>query len=670
MNKTEVQNRIQKLRELINHHNYLYYVLDKPEIADTTYDSLFQELLTLEEKYPEFKTVDSPTVRVGGKPIDKFKKVKHKVFQWSFNDAFTEQDIFDFEKRIKRILEKEIDNTANPSFVTELKIDGLKIVLEYEKGLLVRAVTRGDGVIGEDVTSNIKTINSIPLRLNLPLSLIVEGEVWLSKKNFDNLNKERVQKNEPIFANPRNAAAGTLRQLDPKIVRERKLDSFIYDLAWLEEGQKMPPSQFEELLFLKSLGFKVNPHFKVEKSIEEVIVFWKLWQKKSKNQDYLIDGIVVKVNEKKFQDFLGYTGRAPRFAIAFKFPAEQVTTIVEDIVLQVGRTGAITPVARLRPVLVAGSIVSRATLHNEDEIKRLDIRIGDTVVLQKAGDVIPDIVKVIKELRTGKEREFIWPKIVPDCGDKGEIERVPGQAVWRCKNKNSFVQKKRRFDHFVSKIAFNIDGLGPKIIDALLGAGLISTFDDIFTLKKGDLLSLPRFAEKSVDKLLASIQASREVTLAKLIVSLSIPNVGEETAILLSSHFHSIDKLRKASLGELEKIKGVGPIVGRSILEWFADSANNEALDKLLSHIKIRKETKVHSGNSKFAGKTFVLTGTLKNLSRDEAKLKIRSLGGKVVSNVSKETDFVVVGNSPGSKYQKAIELGIKVLTEKDLSNW
>mgnify|MGYP001601714146 FL=1 len=677
----KIRKRAENLRKIIEKHNHLYYVLDKPEINDTAYDSLVEELRKLEEEFSSLKSETSPTQRVGGEPLKEFKKIKHQVSQWSFNDAFSEEDMFDFNKRVNRFLGKNII----PTYTCELKIDGLKIVFEYEKGILKRAATRGDGVIGEDVTNNIKTINSVPLKLLKPIDIIAEGEVWLGKNNFKKLNEERKRKTETLFANPRNAAAGTIRQLDPKIVAERKLDSFIYDMSAMPprtalrggavQGQSLvaPKTQIEELKYLQELGFKVNKNFKLCQNIEEIIDFWKSWQNKKDKEDYLIDGVVVKVNEIKYQNLLGFTGKAPRFAIAFKFPAEQVTTVVEDIVLQVGRTGVLTPVAHLRPILVAGSIVSRATLHNEDEIKRLDVRIGDTVILQKAGDVIPDIVSVMKELRTGKEKVFIWPKFVQDCGGTGEIERITGQAAWRCKNKNSFVQKKRKFYHFASKQAFNIDGLGPKIINALLNAGLITTYDDIFTLKKGDLLVLPRFAEKSVDNLLASIEKAKNLALPRFIISLSIPNVGEETALLLAENFQfKIFNLQKAKKEELEQIEGVGPIVAESIVSWFKDKENQKVLQKLLKYIKFIENSSSYnlkSTNDKLANKTFVLTGTLNSMSRDDAKQKIRSFGGSVSSSVSKETDFVVAGKNPGSKYEKALKLGVKVIDEKEFQN-
>src|SRR3989338_3995966 len=449
----KILKRIKKLRDIINYHRHLYHNQDREEISAEALDSLKDELFKIEEQYPQLIMPDSPTQRIGGEPLKEFKKIKHKVRQWSFNDAFSEEDIKNFDKRVKRFLKSETDNYINPAYISELKIDGLKIVLEYEKGKLKTAATRGDGVFGEDITLNIKMIKSIPLTLRRNINIIVEGEVWLGKKSFDILNKKRKEKNKPLFANPRNAAAGSIRQLDPKIVSERNLDSFIYDIA--SSSEETPDTQFEELKFLQELGFKVNKHFKFCEDIEGGIDFWKFWKNKACDEDYLIDGVVIKVNKREYQEAIGYTGKAPRFAIAFKFPAEQVTTIIEDITLQVGRTGVLTPVARLRPVSIAGSVVSRATLHNEDEIRRLDVRIGDTVILQKAGDVIPDIVSVVKELRTGKE--------------------------------------KRKFYHFVSKKAFDVADLGPKVIDLLLEENLISEYADIFKLKKTDLINLPRF---------------------------------------------------------------------------------------------------------------------------------------------------------------------------------
>lgn len=658
----EAKERAGKLKEAINKYRYEYHVLDKSTISPEALDSLKNELVKLERDYPELITPDSPTQRVAGEPLKEFKKVPHKVAQWSFNDAFDEQDMLDFDERVKNFL-KKARIYKSPTYTTELKIDGLKVVLEYEKGVLKCAATRGDGKVGEDVTANVKTIESVPLKLTENINCIVEGEAYMPKSQFKILNNLQKRKGEELYANPRNVSAGTIRQLDPRIVAERKLSTFIYDIAQSEKN--IPTTQVEELEYLQRLGFRVNSHFKRCKDIKEVIEYWKGWKNRKEKQDYLIDGVVVKVNEREYQDALGYTGKAPRFGIALKFPAEQVTTVVEDIVLQIGRMGTLTPVAHLRPVSVAGSTVSRATLHNEDEIKRLDVRIGDTVILQKAGDVIPDIVSVVKELRTGKEREFIWPKKVIDCGGDGGIERIPGEAAWRCKDKNSLIQKRRKFYHFAGKHAFDIEGLGPKIIDQLINANLISSYDDIFELKKGDLLTLERFAEKSADNLVDAILNKRKISLSRLIISLSIPQVGEETAILLEKELGNIENLKNTKVEDLEKINGVGPIVAESIVNWFQDKGNIRQLERLLLYVNIEKNIKPQIIESKLSLKTFVLTGTLSTMSRDEAKEKIRFLGGEISSSVSKETDYVVAGENPGSKYDKAIELGVKILDEE-----
>lgn len=655
-----VKDRLNKLKETINYHRYLYHVEDRQEISEQALDSLKKELFDLELKYPQLITPDSPTQRVAGKPAENFKKVEHKISQWSFNDAFSEEDINDFEARIKRIVgERQIDYTC------ELKIDGLKVVVEYKKGLLYKAATRGDGKVGEDVTLNIKTIESVPLRLNKDIDIIVEGEVWMSKTNFNNLNKSQKEKGMPEFANPRNIAAGTIRQLDPKIVSQRKLDYFAYDIAYLPEKIEVR-EQIEELKLLQELGFKVNKNYKLCRSVADIISFWKLWQSKSKKENYWIDGVVIKVNDKILQDRLGFTGKAPRFAIALKFPAEQVTTIVEDIVLQVGRTGVITPVAHLRPVLVAGSKVSRATLHNEDEIKRLDVRVGDTVILQKAGDVIPDIVEVLKSMRNSTEKVFKFPKKLQECGGDGRIERIPGQVAYRCVDKNSFSQIKRKFYYFVSKKCFNIDGLGPKVVDQLLDEGLITHFDDVFTLNKGDLLTLDRFAEKSVDNLIEAIEKSKEITLDRFIASLSIPNIGEETSIDIADYFGSLDAIMKAKKEDFIKIEGIADIVAKSLEDFITDKNNILLIERLLKLVKVKNlDKKVIKGNKIFDGKTFVLTGTLSSMSRDEAKEAIRSLGGSVSSSVSKDTDFIVLGENAGSKYEKAVKIGVEIMSEE-----
>lgn len=656
----EVKERAIKLKKTIERHIELYHTYDAPEISDEAYDALVRELEEIEAQYPELATLDSPTRRVGGGVLEKFEKVEHRVPQWSFNDAFDEEDIKAFDTRIRKNL------NASFTYLAELKIDGLKVVLTYEKGVLKTAATRGDGRIGEDVTQNVRTIKSVPYKLRMPYTLIVEGEIYMPKKVFERLNKERKKLGLELFANPRNVAAGSLRQLDSNITRSRELDNFAYDIAFLE-GDKQPETQEAELELLEKLGFKVNQHHRKFNNVKDVIAFWKHWEKKKNKEDYLVDGIVVKVNEKKHQEKLGYTGKAPRFGIAFKFQAEQVTTVVEDITLQLGRTGVLTPVAMLRPVSVAGSTVSRATLHNEDEIKRKDIRIGDTVVIQKAGDVIPEVVKPVVEMRTGREKIFKFPTHFPLCGGDGRIERVPGQAAYRCVSKSSYEQQRRKLAYFASRNVFNIDGLGPKIITQLMSAGLVSNIDDIFNLKKGDLEVLERFGEKSIENLLNSIEKARDVTLARFIAGLSIPQVGEETARDLANHFKKAERFASASKEELQSIEGVGPIVAGAINEWFKDEENRKLFANLLKQIRIQTESGQHSVlTKKLEGKKFVLTGTLSNISREDAKEEIRIRGGDISSSVSKNTDYVVVGDEPGEKFDKAQELGVKILNEDE----
>lgn len=658
----DIRERYAALKNSINRYRRLYHVYDKEEIPEAARDSLMRELSAIEAEFPNLIAPDSPTQRVAGKPLPQFKKVKHEVVQWSFNDAFTTLDAREFDERVKRLLKSEYGN-VQPTYLNELKIDGLKIVLTYEGGLLQIAATRGDGEVGEDVTQNIRTIESIPLALARPINCIVEGEVWMSADNLRLLNAERAAAGEPLYANPRNVAAGSIRQLDPAIAASRRLDAFIYELA--RTSETFPPTQEEELEYLRELGFKVNPHHKKATTIDESIAYWEAWQQKGREQAYWTDGIVVKVNERKYQDVLGYTGKAPRFAVAFKFPAEEATTIIEDIAFQVGRTGVVTPVAHLRPVLVAGSTVSRATLHNEDEIKRLDIRLGDTVVIRKAGDVIPDIVQVVPELRPKKSKAFVWPKKIASCGGDGSIERVPGQAAWRCVNRESPERVRRIWEHFVSRKAMDIDGVGEKVTAALLESGLVSTFDDLFTLTEGDFLTVEGFAEISAQKAVAAIKtAGTSVSLARLLTALSIDHVGEETARDLAAHFGTIQKLRKASETQLLAIDGIGEIVARSVAAWFAKKKNADMLDRLLAHISIARPEK-RSGTQPLKGKTFVFTGGLESMSRDEAGERVRALGGEVVGSVSKKTSYVVSGDSAGSKLDKARALGVKILDEQ-----
>ncbi len=567
-----------------------------------------------------------------------------------------------WDKKTKNFIEKAGLQNEKVEYCCELKIDGLKIVLTYENGKLVRGATRGDGTVGEDVTINVKTIKGIPLNLKKSISITVVGEVWMGKKDLEKINKERIKNNEEPFANTRNVAAGSVRQLDSKITAKRNLNYFAYDIDLIEGS--FPENQSDEIDLLQKLGFEVNPNHKVFNNLNDIHKYYKNWETKKEKLDYGLDGVVIKINSRKIQDAIGYTAKSPRWGVAYKFKAEQVTTVVEDIVLQVGRTGVLTPVAHLRPVLVAGSTVSRATLHNEDEIRRLDVRIGDTVILQKAGDVIPDIVSVVKELRGKNIKEFVWPKYVNSCGGDGSIERVPGQAAWRCVYPDSLEQIKRKFHHFVSKKAFDINHCGPKIVDVLLEENLISEYADIFTIKKGDLMSLPRFGEKSVNNILDSIENSKDVTLPRFLVSISIPQVGEETAIDLSKHFKTIEKIRDARFEELEVLPGIGPIIARSLVDFFKNKENIKVVNNLLKQVRIKKEEK--NTSNVFSGKKFVVTGTLPTLSRDEAKNLVRQNGGLVSESVSKDTDYLICGENPGSKLQKAEEYGTKILSEKE----
>ena len=726
--------RLAKLKEAIERYRYEYHVLDKATISPEALDSLKRELSEIETEYPELVTPDSPSQRVAGKPLPGFRKVRHEVPQWSFNDAFSPEEMREFDARVRRFLVQAGVAGSRPAYTCEHKIDGLKVVLTYEKGILKQAATRGDGVVGEDVTENVKTIESIPLRLREPLDIIVEGEIWMGKGTLEALNEAQARKGLPPFANPRNLAAGSIRQLDPTVAASRHLDSFIYDVARFEgkaesgkgsaatfgadERSKnenraprvgenetrradradavrrgtfpdsaFPPTQHEELEFLRGLGFKVNRHYRHCRDIEEVIAYWREWQTKMPKQDYWADGVVVKIDLREQQETLGYTGKAPRWGIAFKFPGEEVTTVLEDIVFQIGRTGVITPVANLRPVSIGGSTVSRATLHNEDEIRRLDLRLGDTVILKKAGDVIPDIIAVVPELRPAKSKPFRWPARIPACGGDGAIERVPGEAAWRCVSGDSYDQIKRRFYYFTSKKCFDIDGLGPKILDALLDAGLISSFDDIFKIEKGDLLNLPRFGEKSVDNLIAAIEKARSVALPRFLAALSIPQVGEETAYDVAKHFQSkgtgyriqgigktdsaIHAIMKASKEDFESIYGVGPVVARSLADWFADKDNQALVGRLLKQVMITAEglaldSGASGAASKLAGKSFVFTGTLPTLEREAAQLMVRERGGDVSGSVSKKTSYVVTGDAAGSKLDRARELGVPIIGESE----
>jgi DNA ligase (NAD+) len=659
----EARERAQKLRTAITAYRAEYHERDESSISPEALDSLKHELAELEARYPDLITPDSPTQVVAGTVLEELVKVKHQVAQWSLNDAFSEHDIRAFDERVKKELAREVGAGTLPTYCAELKIDGLHVILTYEKGALITAATRGDGTVGEDVTHNIRTIASIPQKLNQPLSLIVEGEVYMTRSGFEELNAIRKKTGEALFKNPRNAAAGSIRQLDSSMAASRPLGMYVYDIDAIEG--EMPETQDAELAFLKKTGFPTEPNHVYASSIEEVIIFWKKWQGKVREKlDYQIDGVVVKVNERAYQRLLGHTGKAPRYAIACKFPAEQVTTVVEDITLQVGRTGKLTPVAHLSPVSVAGSTVSRATLHNEDFIHELDIRIGDTVILQKAGDVIPEIVQVLPEFRSGKEKSWKFPKFSALCGGDGSTERVPGEAAHRCKEAGSFEVNVRKLMHFAGKSALDIEGMGKKTVLALMKHELVAEPADIFELTRDELLSLPGVKDKTADNLLTAIERARTVTLDRLLIGLSITHVGEETAYVLATHLKTISELRNASEEKLASIGGVGAVGARSLCAWFADEANTEALDRLLAHLSL---TKVEApGKGPLTGMTVVVTGTLPGFSRDEAEALVRSNGGNVGGAVSKNTSFVLSGESAGSKLQKAQELGVEIIGESE----
>lgn len=659
----EARARAKKLQESITAYRAEYHGKDESSISPEALDSLKHELSLLEEKYPELITPDSPTQVVAGVVLDELKKVTHQVSQWSLNDAFSEEEMHAFGERVSRELAKEVGEEIRPTYCAELKIDGLHVILTYEKGELRTAATRGDGVVGEDVTHNIRTISSIPQKLRTPRSIVVEGEVYMTRSGFDELNKKRKESGEPVFKNPRNAAAGSIRQLDSAMAGSRPLGMYVYDIDAIDGP--MPETQAEELQFLGELGFPIEPHYAHASSVEEIISFWKKWQGKAREKlNYQIDGVVVKVNERAYQRVLGHTGKAPRYAVACKFPAEQVTTIIEDITLQVGRTGKLTPVAHLSPVSVAGSTVSRATLHNEDFIQEKDIRIGDTVILQKAGDIIPEIVQVLPEFRTGKEKPWKFPKTSALCGGDGSTERIPGEAAHRCKVPGSFAVNVRKLIHFAGKSALDIEGMGKKTVLALMEHELVAEPADIFELTKDELLSLPGFKDKSAENLLTAITEARKVSLDRLLVGLSIPHIGEETAYVLATHLKTIRALRTASEETLAGISGVGAVSARALCAWREDSENSESLDRLLAHLSLIEV--VAPGKGPFTGMSIVVTGTLEGFSRDEAEAQVRRAGGNVSGAVSKNTSFVLAGESAGSKLAKAQALGVEVITEEE----
>jgi DNA ligase (NAD+) len=663
MTRSEAKKRIEELRTELEKHRVLYHVHDAPEISDEVYDSLMRELEGLEGKFPELDSPHSPTHRVGGDPLAKFKKVAHDVRQWSFDNVFSLDELKDWEERNINLLKKE-DIDEHPTYVAEMKIDGLKVVMTYEDGSLVRAATRGNGEIGEDITENIKTVRSIPLILPEKKTFTVIGEAWMRKKDLERINQEREEEGMPLYANTRNLAAGTLRQLDPKIVAKRNIQIFAYDIEGGNYG-----SQEEELAALSRFGFLVNKDHKVCKSLEDAEKFYQAWKEKRSAQDYGIDGLVIKVNERHLWDALGYTAKAPRGGIAYKFPAEEVATKLVSITCQVGRTGAITPIANLEPVLVAGSVVKRATLHNEEEIRRLDVRVGDTVQLRKAGDVIPEIFDVVKNLRPKNAREFAMPSRCPECQTHLVREKVGKQesAAWYCKNPDCPAKHLEGLIHFVSKKGMNIEGLGEKIVEEFREIGLITDQASVFKLKKEDIAGLEGFGEKSAENLMQSIAASRHASLGRFLYSLGIRHVGETTAKDIAKAFRTIGAIRHATYEELVDVEGVGEVVSRSVVDFFKDKGNQKLLDELLREVAVEEEEA--KGTTKLKGKVFVITGSLPTLSRDEAKEMIEFHGGKVSGSVSKNTDYLLAGEGGGGKRDDAKKFGVKVVSEQELGS-
>ncbi len=665
MDKKESKKRIKILRETINHYRYLYHVKNISEISEEALDSLKDELKKIEEKYSDLVTLDSPTQRVAGKVLEEFQKIKHKVAQWSFDDAFSENDLENFEKKVKNFLNKKFFKSCLEYFC-ELKIDGLKIILEYEDGILKTAATRGDGKVGEDVTENIKTIESIPLKLQKKISGIFEGEIYISKKQFEKINKKRKKEKLELFANPRNLAAGTLRQLDSSIVAERKLDVFIYDIVLIDEEHEFK-TQEEEMIFLSELGFVINHNYFLASSLKEVWNFYKKQNKKREGYNYWIDGIVLKINNISLQKTLGYTGKAPRYAIALKFPAEQKTTIIKNIELQVGRTGVITPVAILEPTEVAGSVVSKASLHNADEIERLDVRINDTVIIEKAGDIIPKVIKVLVEFREKKTERFIFPKKVAGCGGDGSIEKIDGQVAYKCKILDSFELRVKKITYFVSKKAFDITELGPKNIEKFIQENLISEPADIFNLTISDIEVLEGFGQKSADNIIKAINDKRTIPLVRFLISLGIDEVGEETALLLSEEFKTLEKIQGTKQEILENIDGIGGVVAEKIISFFIDKKNQILIENLLKEIEVLSHKSNVLKNHYFSGKKILITGTFENFSRNNLKEIIRAKGGKNVSSISIQTDILLTGKNAGSKLKKAEDFKIEILDEKSI---
>lgn len=658
----EIEQRIAELNKLLHEYGYAYYVLDKPVVADSVYDQLLQELIALEEANPSLIYPDSPTQRVGGAVVEGFKKVTHDYPMLSLSNAFNEADLREFDRKVRQAIGDQF------SYVCELKIDGLAISLKYENGMFVQGATRGDGVVGEDITANLKTIRAIPLRLKEPITIEVRGEAYMPKKSFENLNAQRADNGEELFANPRNAAAGSLRQLDPKIAASRQLSTFIYAIGG--DGEVYGIDGHAEMLdYLEGLGFPSNKERQRCSTIEEVMAFIEHWTENRPKLAYEIDGIVIKVDRYAQQDELGYTAKSPRWAIAYKFPAEEVVTTLLDIDLTVGRTGVVTPTAILTPVQVAGTTVQRASLHNEDLIRDKDIRLGDTVIIRKAGDIIPQVVGVLIEQRPEDSVPFVMPKNCPVCDS--ELIRIEGEVALRCVNPACFAQIAESIKYFVSRNAMNIDGLGDKVVEQLLRANLIHDVSDLYHLTVEQLVELERMGEKSATNLVNAIQTSKENSMERLLIGLGIRHVGEKAAKIVSQEFGSMEAVMAATEEQLVAIYEIGDKMASSLVEYFSNE-EARAVIKRLAEAGVNmtykgKKVEVAIGDSPFAGKTIVLTGKLEQLTRNEAKAKIEELGGTVTGSVSKKTDLVIAGADAGSKLTKAEQLGIEVWTEDNL---
>jgi DNA ligase (NAD+) len=666
LNKNQAKERIDKLKALIDDYRYHYHVLNESIMSEEAADSLKHELSQLETEYPELITPDSPTQRVAGAPLPGFKQLAHSTRMLSLNDVFSEEEVNSWEERIAKLLPEE----TKLEYFSDIKMDGLACAIVYQDGVLTHGITRGDGLVGEDVTSNVRTIESVPLRLrkdkNFERFLIgrteVRGEIVMYRKDFEKLNEQRAKEGKPLFANPRNTAAGTIRQLDPGLVASRPLRFRAYDLL-RDDDADVPTYEFAYKA-MHGLGFLVNKDSKTVDSVDGIMKFANLWEEKRKELPFNTDGLVVKVNDKELYRRLGVVGKAPRGAIAYKYAAEQATTKVKDIFVSIGRTGSATPVAMLEPVVIAGSTVQMATLHNEGEVKRKDIRIGDTVIVHKAGDIIPEVVEPLIRLRDGSEKEFVMPDRCPECNTE-LIKRKKDEAVWRCPNESCPSRAWKTIEHFASKEALDIDGLGEKNVIALLDAGLIKDPADLYKLKAEDVLGLERFAEISAKKLVGAIQAKKEPPLSRFVYGLGVRHIGVQTAIDLANHFHSLENIKDATIDGLAEVEGVGTVVAESVVEWFSEPRNTRLLEKFES-LGVRPK-KVEKVGGKFSGINFVVTGTLDSMGREEAAEKIRSLGGTFQSSVGKETDYLVVGNNVGaSKLAKAEKLGTKQIDEDE----